>query len=230
MSHNGSKLIPKRKYNAIRPVFGGGFVPPAGFTIYTAFNGFPAPPKTVVAPPLTKRMEYLQNYSIVDAPETFEGKANGSLLDSQVITANGNNATLSTVEGATAIVTNSVAAGRFNTTPAGAKYARFAPDQVSGFTLTMFMGTPIRAFGLYFTDLGDFGAQYTVKIYPTIGVPRAYNVPYTILEASGNLIFWGFVDRSALYNQIDIYSNGGGGTDIGGFDDVTMAVAAQLVV
>jgi hypothetical protein len=86
---------------------------------------------------------------------------------------------------------------------------------------------PIAAFGFYGIDIGDFGGQVTLTTVN--GGSTVYNIPHTINGIGGSVLFFGVIDTTHLYTQVDI-GNTGSGIDYFGFDQMTVGSLGQVIV
>lgn len=86
--------------------------------------------------------------------------------------------------------------------------------------------SPISAFGFYGTDFGDVGGNLVLTLSdgPTI----IFTIP-TSGSQSGNQLFWGFIDTGESYTKI-AFSNTAGGSDLFGFDDMTIGDLGQVTI
>lgn len=206
MSHVLHHRVYKKKYNILRPKGGviGPPVPPdpGSLTVFNTWQASPNyPPGEPSDPPLASRNAMLALLS-VSGSETFEGFANLTGLDGLVISANGNSATLSCdLDASLNYVFDSPLDGLYNTVPfpGGSKYALFEDNNGGGSPsvqgLKFTFAAPLAAWGLYFTDQGDFNGFVTLEIHEQGGAstfyPAAYSAPG---PTQGGLNFFGFVD------------------------------------
>jgi hypothetical protein len=133
-------------------------------------------------------------------------------------------AVLTTTKGAGEVVGGSTASARFNTTPTANASKWWSA--YGSFTLD-FTNAPISAFGLYATDVGDFGGRLTIDLLASNGdlVHDEVEVANSAGK-NGSLLFWGFIDDAQSYTQITFgntqFGQVGVTKDIFGFDDMTI--------
>jgi len=107
----------------------------------------------------------------------------------------------------------------FNITPGGTQWLQYFPNfnDQAGETITFDFGTPITAFGAYFTDTEvDFPGPITVNFND--GAPQS--LPVTKTSTGGGTLFFGFTDTTP-FSSVSI--NGGTtdtSRDIWGIDNV----------
>lgn len=221
MSHTPllqSGSVIKRKLNAIRPVPGGGPIPPV-YGLLTFFgSNQPVPPLTVEGFATTKRAEWNEYLSQTYDILTFESYALGFQAMSWPVpatfTLNGIDLTIPNKDDGFGgpwydpstrfIVSNDTASGRFNTTPSGSKFLNSMvtmtaaePDLIS----SLEFDPPISFFGAYFTDIGDFTGVLSL-ILVAVDDSTTTHVLSTGSEGNGRLTFWGFVDSLQTYKRI----------------------------
>ena len=87
---------------------------------------------------------------------------------------------------------------------------------------------PIAAFGFYGTDIGDFDGRVTVTY--TDGLTTTVMIPHTRLGLGGSVIYYGFIDVDHPFVSLTFGNTSSAGivADAFGFDDMTIATAAQL--
>jgi hypothetical protein len=119
-----------------------------------------------------------------------------------------------------------VATGVFDTTtntPATSKFI----DATGNVTITFTQA--LSAFGLYFTDLGDFnGAAITASLTPAGGGDPLVRDVIRGQTDNANLLFWGFTesDPNVYYSSITFVANAGAG-DVFGIDDMVGVIAPR---
>lgn len=86
--------------------------------------------------------------------------------------------------------------------------------------------SPISAFGFYGTDIGDVGGDLVLTL--SDGTTQTITLSTSGSE-SGNQLFWGFYDPTGTYTNI-AFSNTSGGSDLFGFDDMTIGDLGQVIV
>lgn len=203
-----------------------------GLTWFEAEDQFPD--DAVTAGPAAERAAFMAMLT-VSGSEGFEGAPYepGWSMDGESFTVNGVTATVSTgvIEGISPDFweegdpTNY--AGRFNTTsppfPDSYRWLGFG----AALTMTSItFSTPIAAFGFYATDMGDFSGQVSVTLHKSGGGTVNHDIAHTVNGDNGSLMFFGFVDDTDTYTQIDIKATTT--AEFIGIDDVVIATAAQL--
>jgi hypothetical protein len=96
-------------------------------------------------------------------------------------------------------------------------------DSGSNFSITF--STPIAAFGFYGVDIGDFNGQIVLTLDGTAG---SYNLGNTISGPGGSVLFWGLIS-DVPFTSIS-FGNTFPGTDVFGFDRMTIGDTGQVVV
>lgn len=89
---------------------------------------------------------------------------------------------------------------------------------------------PVAAFGFYGSDIGDAGSNLLLRFGRANGSTYTTQVPYNVATgglASGNLMFFGFIDTTNPFTSIQFLSTGAG--DYFGFDDMTIGSRAQVI-
>ncbi len=88
--------------------------------------------------------------------------------------------------------------------------------------------SPQAAFGFYAVDAGDNGGQMTLEFVLEGGGSFTETVPHTVSGPGGSVLFYGIIDTSMLFTQINFL----GSSIIDGFvfDDMTIASAGQVQV
>lgn len=87
---------------------------------------------------------------------------------------------------------------------------------------------PVAAFGFYGIDIGDFGGQVTVTAVN--GGTNTYTVPNTTAAngaIGGGVLFWGLIDAVLPISSVT-FGNTAAGTDLFGFDDMTIGSVEQV--
>lgn len=155
--------------------------------------------------------------------ETFEGLAVGT---SSPITLGfpGAGAATLTGNGAVASGNNSGAVAH-----AGSQYL-LAITGSTGSEFRINFANPVAAFGFFGSDIGDAGSNLTLRYTRADGSTYSSQVPYdynTLPLASGNLLFYGFIDTANPFTSIEFLSTAA--DDYFGFDDMTIASKGQVV-
>lgn len=127
-------------------------------------------------------------------------------------------------------VRSSPGAGRFATS--GSRYINVSGD---GFTIEF--DSPVAAFGFYGTDIGDFEGQITLTLTLENGDEEELIVPNSTPSSTGlsqgqldgALLFYGILSPEVSFTQV-VFGNTAAGTDIFGFDDLTVGDVQQIVV
>ena len=145
--------------------------------------------------------------------EDFESFANGSNGSLTVDFGTAGTATLS----GSGQIRNSSGSGRFATS--GTKYWNTNEN------FTIEFSTAISAFGFYGTDIGDFAGQITLEFLS--GATTNITVSNTVNAPNASLLFWGIIDNANPFTKITFGNTNS--SDQFGFDDMTIAVAAQVV-
>jgi len=145
--------------------------------------------------------------------EDFESFANGS---NGSLTVDFGTAGTATLSGSGQIL-NSGNAGRFATS--GTNYWNTNQN------FTIEFSQAISAFGFYGTDIGDWGGQITLEFLS--GVTTNVTVDNTVGANDSSLLFWGIIDNENPFTKITFGNTNS--DDVFGFDDMTIAVASQVV-
>lgn len=164
------------------------------------------------------RNDFLSNL-VGAGTETFEGFATGSTPPLSVNFVGAGTATL-TGGGSIAEVTSGTNGfGRYPTS--GIKYF-----ETSSNNFTINFSDPIAAFGFKGIDIGDFSGQ--VQLTTSGGTTQTFTVPTTINGRGGSVAFFGIIaEASELFTSIS-FSNTNAGTDVFGFDDMTIGSLEQV--
>lgn len=129
--------------------------------------------------------------------------------------------------------------GRFNTTSGGNRYINNCvtwsdqgpPPADQPQSAWNFL-TPISAFGLYMTDLGDFLGTIVMRITRSDNVQFSYTIVDTFSGGlplpNGALTFFGFVDGTDTYTKVEWFCDQDN-TDAFGIDDVVWGPYSILV-
>jgi len=107
----------------------------------------------------------------------------------------------------------------------GSQYLH-AGNSILGITFS----APISAFGVYGTDIGDFGGQLTLTLTDSLNNVTTLTVPNTIGSSgstTGSNLYFGFYDTTAAYTSIIL--NNSSTSDIFGFDDFSIGSRQQVV-
>ena len=196
-----------------------------GPVVYQAENISPGGVAT--GDPVTARASFMARLSGVTV-EDFEGFAEFDQLPfTSGSTLNGTTCTYSTTIGSDTIAVTA-GSGRFNTTSGGANYngnVIVSHDYPYGFSFS----TPIAAFGMYFTDLGDFeNGKLKVRVYVTGGGTVEYTVNHSEATSSGGLMFWGIVNDTNTYDAVELFRDSEEYDDAFAFDDFVFCTPAYL--
>jgi len=114
-------------------------------------------------------------------------------------------------------IRSSASAGRFATS--GTNYWNTRED------FTIEFSQAISAFGFYGTDIGDFAGQITLEFLS--GATSNVTVDNTVNAPNAALLFWGIIDNANPFTKITFGNTNS--SDVFGFDDMTIAVASQIV-
>jgi hypothetical protein len=153
--------------------------------------------------------------------ETFESTAAGTVAPLPVtFTGSGVVATLSG-DGFVANVTPGTTNGVGRYAISGSQYW----DSSSDFSIQF--SEPVAAFGFYGVDIGDFNGQVTLTLESGGTVDLV--IPNTTNGLGGSVIFFGFVDTEQSYTAITL-GNTAPGVDFFGFDNMTIATGAEVLV
>jgi hypothetical protein len=87
--------------------------------------------------------------------------------------------------------------------------------------------SPVAAFGLYATDIGDFNGQLTLTLLRTDNTTFTLTVPADINVSGGGVLYFGLIDTANPFTRIT-FGNTAGGVDVFGFDDMTVGSVAQV--
>jgi hypothetical protein len=142
---------------------------------------------------------------------SFAGNSNSATISGDVVDGHPNFGVNNNEGG------NTDGNGRYDTTGSGDRFLE--TKEGSGSFLISFLN-PIHAFGLYLTDVGDFGPDSGVALSwiltDTIGGTTKFQVASTGV-ANASLLFLGFIDTDKQYTSI---SFNGSGQDGIGLDDM----------
>lgn len=204
---------------------------PSGPTIFFGENLTPA--GSVVGNPVTARTSFLAALSGTLVPYGFENRSSGDVAPFNFTFANSSGTITTTLTDAgSGLVTGTATGGRFNTTSGGTLYWKCNETAAGGQLLTLTLSPAIAAFGFYSTDVGDFGGALTLTIRNSSnGVTTALPIGNTVGASgstSGCLLFFGFTDKTATYDQV-VFTSNGATADFFGFDDLIAATAAQVI-
>jgi hypothetical protein len=95
----------------------------------------------------------------------------------------------------------------------------------SGSQFLINFSAPVAAFGFYGIDIGDFNGQLTVT--RNSGSVTTFTVPNTVSGSGGSVLFWGIIDSTDPFTQVT-FGNTAAGTDVFGFDDMTIGDPEQV--
>lgn len=222
MSHVPGGLVYKRWLNALRgPGVGGGPVPPAGlFVIYEGETISPVPPESVNGAALLAHLSF-QGRCIGVAADGFETKTDGLPMNGESVLSGGNSAIISCDAGNA--FSEFAFLGRFNTTTGGTIFGNVSPLT----PLTFTFGANLAGFGIYFTDMGDFGAQWTATLTDQFDNVTNYDIGHTVGSPEGSLMFWGFIDSTGLLYKSVTFTSSNTADGIG-IDDAFLVAAGQI--
>lgn len=230
MSHTpilASGSVIKRKLNAIRPVSGGGPVPPSGLVFFNAETLVPVPANEPSGAALAERVLF-DSYLTTVSPETFEEfdiEGGGLDMGDVPLFSNGNEFHFTLVSNVTGF--NANANGRYNTTPGGVYYVVMSSG---GADIELVFDTFVAGFGAYFSDMGDFTKAWTATITDENDAVTVVPFDNTVDGPNGSLIFWGWLDNSGLlYKSVSFQASGGGVQSDGvGIDDIITPSTADI--
>lgn len=170
----------------------------------------------------TARTNFLGNLVGVGT-ENFDGIASGTSANGMGLNYTGSSggitATISNA-GSAVVASSPDGFGRFATS--GSNYLT---NVTSGFQMDF--SSEIAAFGFYGTDIGDFNGQIT--LWMNSGLAQSYTVNNTLNGPNAGLLFWGVIaGLNETFTRV-IFGNTNAGTDVFGFDDLTIGDLAQVV-
>jgi len=200
-------------------VVGMGLAGPSAAAPVTFFGENLTPGATVSGDPATAQSSFLATLSGVGT-EDFESIANGTSNPSLTFPGSSGNIT-ATLSGS-GFVDPSPGAGRFATS--GSNF--FETEAGGNFSISF--SSAISAFGFFGTDIGDFNNALSLELTKSGGGTETLNVGNTVGANNGSLLFFGFVDTAESYTSI-AFNNDPGGTDVFGFDDMTIGDAGQII-
>lgn len=87
--------------------------------------------------------------------------------------------------------------------------------------------SPVAAFGFYGTDIGDFSGQVTLALEDIAGNITNLVINNTVNGPNGSLLFYGIIDAANPFVSAT-FGNTNAGTDIFGFDDLTVGDVGQI--
>jgi hypothetical protein len=163
------------------------------------------------------RNNFLSNLSGVGT-ENFESFSDGDIPPLNLNFPGSAGGLTATLTGG-AEVESDAGSGRFATS--GSNFIEIN----SGNNFQISFGTAISAFGFNGTDIGDFSGQFTLVLTDTLSQTSSFDIDGS--SANGSSLFWGFIDDSNSYTNIAFTSTSG--SDILGFDDMTIGDAQQIV-
>jgi len=184
----------------------------------TFFGENTNPGGAVSGDPATAEANFLATLTGVST-EDFEGLADGANEPS--LTFNGTAGDITANLTGQGEVEDDAGAGRFATS--GSKFY----ETGGGGDFSISFSTAISAFGFYATDLGDFNNSLTLVLTREGGGTENLAVGNTVGAPDGSLLFFGFIDTMNSYTNIS-FLNEPGGTDIFGFDDMTIGERGQI--
>ncbi len=163
------------------------------------------------------RNNFLSNLSGVGT-EDFESFADGDIPPLNLNFPGSSSGLTAVLSGGGEIETGTPA-GRFATS--GSNFVEIN----SGNNFQISFGTAISAFGFNGTDIGDFSGQFTLVLTDILNQTTSYDIDGS--STSGSSLFWGFIDSNNSYTNIAFTSTTG--SDILGFDDMTIGDAEQII-
>lgn len=190
----------------------------------TFFGENLTPGGAVVGAPVTARNNFLAGLSGGVGTEDFEGIAVGTSAPiALTFPGSTGNITATLTNGGPADINGAPSVGRFATS--GTNYV----ETNAGAAFNIAFSAPIAAFGFFATDIGDFGGQISMSLTPSGGGANVdITVPNTVNAPDAALLFFGFIDTDQTYTNI-LFSNSSG-TDVFGFDDMTVGDAEQVTL
>lgn len=165
--------------------------------------------------------------------ETFEGQAVG---DTPPVALTFPGAGTATLLGSGVVDNEAGANGRRGFS--GTQYYEISTDAANVNNFNILFSDPIVAFGFFGIDVGDFGAQLNLDFFdaldvlmfswspvhglgdPTLGDPAQ-------VANEGNLNYFSITNNAPFFRVA--FRSTGGGADVWGFDDMTIAVEEQRV-
>ncbi|MEH6358594.1 MAG: PEP-CTERM sorting domain-containing protein [Pseudomonadales bacterium] len=163
------------------------------------------------------RSNFLSNLSGVGT-EDFETFSDGDIPPLNLNFPGSTGGLTATLSGSGAI-DGSAGAGRFATS--GTNFVQI--DSGNNFQISF--GTAISAFGFNGTDIGDFSGQFTLVLTDILNQTSSFDIDGS--STNGSSLFWGFVDSGNSYTNIAFTSTAG--SDVLGFDDMTIGDAQQII-
>lgn len=217
--------------------------PPVGvFTIYEGYTD--AGGEVITGAATIAQTAFLNAVSPTITAEDFESydlSGGPVTINSDTFTHNGIDCTFGgdIILAINIQVTDVTGNGRFNTTSGGSQWA----DGIlmsQDYPLEFNFSSPIAAFGLFITDLGDFGVGAITQVRLTKsagsgGGTSLHNVTTSSANANGTLHFWGFTDGTATYDKVELLRDVSSVddpdvlTDAIGIDDLFFAPASYLL-
>jgi len=169
----------------------------------------------------TARLNFLSNLSGGVGNEDFESFAVGNSVPLALTFPGSTGNITASLTGGGALIDNSTAFGRFNTSPGGSNFLQVN----SGQSFSIAFSSPIAAFGFYGTDIGDFSGQ--LLLTTAGGAVTNLVVPHTVNSPNGALLFYGIIDTTTQYTGLT-FTNSGTGGDVFGFDDMVIGDLQQV--
>ncbi|MEC9310928.1 MAG: VPLPA-CTERM sorting domain-containing protein [Pseudomonadota bacterium] len=191
---------------------------PAIAAPFTYFAEDLTPGGSVTAAVEAKRDQFLGALSGGVGTENFDGLADGA--NNPALSFTGSSGTITATLNGSGEVESSPGSGRFATSGSNIY------ETSSGGDFSISFSSNISAFGLYGTDIGDFGNTLILRLTKSGGGTVDLNVGNG--NSNGSLLFFGFIDTTESYSMIEFLNNPGG-TDIFGFDDLTIGDVGQIV-
>ncbi len=150
--------------------------------------------------------------------EDFEGFSNGVGAPLAIVFPGAGTATISGSGSIDNVPTGTNGYGRYPTS--GDQYWESTGTFIIDFS------APVAAFGFYGVDIGDFSGQVTLALLS--GGTTTLTIPNTIDGAGGSVLYYGYIDTDNPFTQA-VFGNTAAGTDIFGFDDMTIGSVEQIV-
>lgn len=174
------------------------------------------------------RANFVSNLTNVGT-QTFESYATGATTPLVVTYPGAGTSTFDgTLTGPGNIRNGATSAGRFPVSG-----TQSYEVTANGFTINF--NTPVAAFGLYGTDIGDFNGQLTLQLNDTantlLTVPNSFGVNGTPAAApNGSALYYSFLttDPNQTFTRVT-FGNTAAGVDIFGFDNLTVGTPLQVI-
>ena len=185
---------------------------------------------------LTARNSFLSTLNASVATQTFESFNDGATPPLNLNFGFAGNATLTGAGSIEEDNAGRTSVGRFNTTAGGSKYLAVSADNVGSFQVQF--SQRVAAFGFYGTDIGDVGGSLTLNFFDGASLVGSFIAQPSegpegtfIPQLNGNMRFWGVTSAANTFNRVTFnFSGAAGNPDVFGFDQLTVADAAQVVI